>query len=172
MKTLIQSIEISSVKEAEEILKAAGTEDLFEKAHFDGEMHPNGKLVWRSSANNGKGDWRVAKKKKDNNEEKKNKGEKTILEKSKNLFSLFVKSDKYFKGHLYHVDGTEVTRDSIEKRISESKNNMTVILDVLGTKGKDKIERSDMKDDKIAGSYGIVKNNNTGMFELLKFEDD
>ena len=49
---------------------------------------------------------------------------------------------------------------------------MSVILDVLGTKGKDKIERSDMKDDKIAGSYGIVKNNNTGMFELLKFEDD
>jgi len=94
------------------------------------------------------------------------------LEKTKHLFSLLVNLDKHVKGDLYHVDGTKVTRDSIEKRISESKNNMSVILDVLGTKGKDKIERSDMKDDKIAGSYGIVKNNNTGMFELLKFEDD
>jgi hypothetical protein len=31
-----------------------------EKAHQDGDMHPNGKWVWRSSANGGKGDWRVA----------------------------------------------------------------------------------------------------------------
>lgn len=37
--------------------------DEFEKAkHADGDMHPNGKWVWRSSANGGKGDWRVAKK--------------------------------------------------------------------------------------------------------------
>lgn len=35
--------------------------DEFEKAkHQDGDMHPNGKWVWRSSANGGKGDWRVA----------------------------------------------------------------------------------------------------------------
>ena len=61
MKTLIQGIKVNSVEEAEEILKAAGTEDLFEKARTDGEMHPNGRWVWRSSANNGKGDWRVAK---------------------------------------------------------------------------------------------------------------
>lgn len=31
-----------------------------EKAHQDGEMHPNGKWVWVSSANGGKGDWRTA----------------------------------------------------------------------------------------------------------------
>ena len=31
-----------------------------EKAHKDGEMHPNGKWVWVSSANGGKGDWRTA----------------------------------------------------------------------------------------------------------------
>lgn len=37
--------------------------DEFEKAkHADGDMHPNGKWVWRSSANGGKGDWRVASK--------------------------------------------------------------------------------------------------------------
>lgn len=37
--------------------------DEFEKAkHVDGDMHPNGKWVWRSSANGGKGDWRVTKK--------------------------------------------------------------------------------------------------------------
>lgn len=36
--------------------------DEFEKAkHQDGDMHPNGKWVWRQSANGGKGDWRVAK---------------------------------------------------------------------------------------------------------------
>lgn len=37
--------------------------DEFEKAkHNDGDIHPNGKWVWRASANGGKGDWRVAKK--------------------------------------------------------------------------------------------------------------
>ena len=36
--------------------------DEFEKAKYqDGDMHPNGKWVWRQSANGGKGDWRVAK---------------------------------------------------------------------------------------------------------------
>ena len=30
-----------------------------EKAHQDGDMHPNGKWVWVSSANGGKGDWRT-----------------------------------------------------------------------------------------------------------------
>jgi hypothetical protein len=36
--------------------------DEFEKAkHQDGDIHPNGKWVWRQSANGGKGDWRVAK---------------------------------------------------------------------------------------------------------------
>ena len=35
--------------------------DEFAKAkHADGDMHPNGKWVWRSSANGGKGDWRIA----------------------------------------------------------------------------------------------------------------
>lgn len=34
--------------------------DEFEKAkHQDGDMHPNGKWVWRQSTNGGKGDWRV-----------------------------------------------------------------------------------------------------------------
>ena len=35
--------------------------ETFEKAkHKDGDMHPNGKWVWVSSANGGKGDWRTA----------------------------------------------------------------------------------------------------------------
>jgi len=41
--------------------KSYQTEDLFEKAHSNGEMHPNGKWIWNSSANGGKGDWRVKK---------------------------------------------------------------------------------------------------------------
>lgn len=51
--------------EQEEIAKAYATLGLdydIEKAkHNDGDMHPNGKWVWRASANGGKGDWRVAK---------------------------------------------------------------------------------------------------------------
>lgn len=64
MKTreLNQNMEIDSVEEAEEILKAAGTEDLFEKAHYHGEIHKNGKWYWNSQAAGGKGDWRVIKK--------------------------------------------------------------------------------------------------------------
>lgn len=59
-KDLISQINISSLQEAEDILKGAGTEELFEKAkHQDGDMHPNGKWVWVSSANGGKGDWRT-----------------------------------------------------------------------------------------------------------------
>ena len=37
-----------------------GEDDLeLEKAHKDGDMHPNGKWVWVSFANGGKGDWRT-----------------------------------------------------------------------------------------------------------------
>lgn len=48
----------------DEIFKAQETEveydDSIEKAkHNDGDMHPNGKWVWVSSANGGKGDWRT-----------------------------------------------------------------------------------------------------------------
>lgn len=57
--SLIDEIKINGLSEAQEILKAAGTEDLFEKAHKDGDMHPNGKWVWVSSAAGGKGDWRT-----------------------------------------------------------------------------------------------------------------
>ena len=59
---LISAINISSVHEAEEILKAAGTEgDLFEKAHKVGDVHPNGKWVW-TEYKPGKFDWRGIKK--------------------------------------------------------------------------------------------------------------
>lgn len=57
--SLIDDIKINGLSDAQEILKAAGTEDLFEKAHKDGDMHPNGKWVWVSSAAGGKGDWRT-----------------------------------------------------------------------------------------------------------------
>lgn len=57
--SLIDEIKIKSLSDAQEILKAAGTEDIFEKAHKDGDLHPNGKYVWVSSANGGRGDWRT-----------------------------------------------------------------------------------------------------------------
>lgn len=57
--SLIDEIKIKSFSEAQEILKAAGSEDIFEKAHKDGDLHPNGKWVWVSSAAGGRGDWRT-----------------------------------------------------------------------------------------------------------------
>lgn len=47
---------------AENIAKAFG-EDI-EKAHKEGDIHPNGKWYWNSSVNGGKGDWRVIRNKK------------------------------------------------------------------------------------------------------------
>lgn len=41
-----------------EIFKAQET-DIEKAKHQDGDMHPNGKWVWVSSANGGKGDWRT-----------------------------------------------------------------------------------------------------------------
>lgn len=62
MGQLSHNIQVNSVSAAEDILKSAGTEVLFEKAHQDGDIHPNGKWYWKQSANGGKGDWRVIKK--------------------------------------------------------------------------------------------------------------
>lgn len=173
MKTLIQGIKVNSVEEAEEILKAAGTEELFEKAHTDGEMHPNGIWVWRSSASNGKGDWRVANPKKGRGStSKKNElGDDVISrESSNNLLTHLHKMGKEAKGILYHYDGTRVSRESIKNRIFDSKVNSASILDVVGTKGEDKIDRSAMKDDKIAGSYMVKYKEKEGMYDLYKFK--
>lgn len=60
MNDLIKGIEIDS-QEAEEILMNAGNERI-NKAHKDGDLHPNGKWYWNASVNGGKGDWRVIKK--------------------------------------------------------------------------------------------------------------
>ena len=59
-QSVIKAIEIEGVDDALDILKSAGDEDIFEKAkHQDGDVHPNGKWVWVSSAAGGKGDWRT-----------------------------------------------------------------------------------------------------------------
>lgn len=173
MKTLIQDIKINSVEEAEEILKAAGTEDLFEKARTDGEMHPNGKWVWRSSANNGKGDWRVANPKKgQGSTSKKNESGNDVIsiESSKYLLDHIIKMQKDAKGFLYHTDGKRVSRGTIKNRIYDSKVNSASILDVVGTNGEDKIDSSYMKDDKIAGSYMVKYKEKEGMYDLYKFK--
>lgn len=48
--------EIDDVEKAEQLLLG----DIIEKAHAEGEVHPNGKWVW-TVGNNGKGDWRTIK---------------------------------------------------------------------------------------------------------------
>jgi hypothetical protein len=57
-KSLIEHLQINNSREALEILKGAGEEDLFEKAHQVGDVHPNGKWVW-CQLPNGKFDWRT-----------------------------------------------------------------------------------------------------------------
>lgn len=42
-------------------MEKAEENDIEKAKHQDGDMHPNGRWVWRQSANGGKGDWRVAK---------------------------------------------------------------------------------------------------------------
>jgi predicted glutamine amidotransferase len=45
-----------------DLKKAIEHEDFWDelsKAHQDGDVHPNGKWVWVSSANGGRGDWRT-----------------------------------------------------------------------------------------------------------------
>lgn len=49
-------------EKSEDLLEKAEDNDIEKAKHQDGDMHPNGKWVWRASANGGKGDWRVAKK--------------------------------------------------------------------------------------------------------------
>ena len=59
MSNIIKHFIINNSKEAVEILKSAGNEELFEKAHKDGDVHPKDPdWVWVSSANKGRGDWR------------------------------------------------------------------------------------------------------------------
>lgn len=41
-------------------MEKAEENDIEKAKHQDGDMHPNGRWVWRQSANGGKGDWRVA----------------------------------------------------------------------------------------------------------------
>lgn len=160
----------------ENILKSFGSEvseDILEKAHQDGDVHKNGKWVWRSSANGGKGDWRVANPKKgQGSTSKKNESGDDIIsrESSKYLLDHITKMEKEAKGILYHYDGTRVSKKSIEKRILDSKVNSASILDVVGTKGEDKIDLSDMKDDKIAGSYMVKYKEKEGMYDLYKFK--
>ena len=60
-------------------------DDLFEKAHVNGEVHPNGKWVWNSSAVGGKGDWRVINKKNKSVENSESKGVKQFSKNNKNI---------------------------------------------------------------------------------------
>lgn len=76
--------------------------DEFEKAkHNDGDIHPNGKWVWRASANGDKGDWRVAKKI-DTVAPNSNKISSSVLsDKEKNKFvDIMKKNSSHFDAHM------------------------------------------------------------------------
>lgn len=57
-------VEEDICKRREEVANniAKSFDDDFCKAHNHGDLHPNGKWYWESSANGGKGDWRTIKK--------------------------------------------------------------------------------------------------------------
>lgn len=60
--SLIEDIQRKRNEIRNNILKGFGvsiSEEDIEKAHKDGDLHPNGKWVWVSSAAGGKGDWRT-----------------------------------------------------------------------------------------------------------------
>lgn len=61
------------------ICKSFGENIDIEKAHYHGEVHPNGKWYWNSQANRGRGDWRVIKKKTETKEETKEISSKPII---------------------------------------------------------------------------------------------
>lgn len=113
MRTLIQDIEINSVKEAEEILKSAGTEDLFEKAHQDGDLHPTRPWIWVSSANKGKGDWRMNKNHKPNTPQELDEKIKKMEEKKEGKSSSTSGANKkrFFN---IHPDGTPIDLSKID----------------------------------------------------------
>lgn len=75
--------------------------DEFEKAkHNDGDIHPNGKWVWRASANGGKGDWRVMK----------NSGGKTVTTSTSKTSTVDKQSSEKKSNTVTHdINGTKVT---------------------------------------------------------------
>lgn len=120
MENLIKTIQISDVVKAEEILKSAGTEDLFEKAkHNVGDMHPNGKWVW-TQLPSGKFDWRVKK----NNSSKTDTTDKPTTKQDNSKTADNIKPKQ----------GELKTRDSVVKF---AKNNNTFKNVKSGWSGKD-----------------------------------
>lgn len=87
---LIKDINISSIKEAEEIIEKAGSEELFEKAHNDGDLHPTRPWIWVSSANKGKGDWRLNRNHKPNTPQELDEKIKKMEDKKKETYKVYL----------------------------------------------------------------------------------
>lgn len=170
----ILDFEEMTLQKAEQLLLGDDIDiDLFEKAHVHGEVHPNGKWYWNSKANKGKGDWRVIKKKEGIKEKQTKTGDGEKIksrEEFPTVYNLINKLSGRAEGILYHPNGERASADSIVQHIYNSRNKLASLLDVKGVSGE-KIDRTDMTDDKVAGSYAVVKNDLTGKYELLTFEE-
>lgn len=120
-----------------------------EKARNVGDIHPTKPWAWTEYAP-GKFDWRVAKKSESDDE---------ISRKTyKNLYLLMDDLHKNRKGVLYHVNGEKATFDSVIDRIKAANNDngLISILDITGSSGYNQINSEEMKDNNVAGSYGII----------------
>lgn len=170
----ILDFEEMTLQKAEQLLLGDDIDiDLFEKAHVHGEVHPNGKWYWDSKANKGKGDWRVIKKKEGIKEKQTKTGDGEKIksrEEFPTVYNLINKLSGRAEGILYHPNGERASADSIVQHIYNSRNKLASLLDVKGASGE-KIDRTDMTDDKVAGSYAVVKNDQTGKYELLTFKE-
>lgn len=142
---------------AENIAKAFG-EDI-EKAHKEGDIHPNGKWYWNSSANGGKGDWRVIRNKKGTAGSAGNAAGKTDATKKNSIYNkkltdltdeefnkIYEDSKKMYHQILMNKNVNDVSKKSAEdamkkledeKKRRESNNKKTfntVTHDINGTK--------------------------------------
>lgn len=116
---LIKDINISSIKEAEEIIKKAGSEELFEKAHNDGDLHPTRPWIWVSSANKGKGDWRLNRNHKPNTPQELDEKIKKMEEKMKEESKKEKEEVKFLRGEDLIKHMKKVASKSTDKEIDE-----------------------------------------------------
>lgn len=97
---------------SQNILKGFFSDEL-EKAHQQGDTHPNGKWYWETSAAGGKGDWRVIG------------GRKQSKPKSNKIM---VTHNKFGRGEVVSDDGANVTvkfEDDVEKKFVKKYVNLT-----------------------------------------------
>ena len=117
--------------------KAISHEEFWEemqKAHQDGDMHPNGKWVWRSSANRGRGDWRVASPSKHGGGTKTTAAKKELKNREKESSS--ASKEFEFKSRPGHKTGEFIQGDGYSVAYAKYGDDRYVVMTNLNYKDK------------------------------------